>query len=65
MQELESVHNLCSGALALVLEGEEVFAQQMELRLQLTLKLVRRTIMRTVTATAMHLIPGKNRFECC
>ena len=65
MQELESIHNLCSGALPLVVEGQEVFAQQMELRLQLTLQLVRRRIMRTVTATAMHLIPGKNRLECC
>eukprot|EP00891_Asterochloris_glomerata_P010006 jgi/Astpho2/10006/fgenesh1_pg.00153_%23_23_t len=39
MQELESIHNLCSGALPLVVEGQEVFAQQMELRLQLTLQL--------------------------
>ena len=38
MQELESVHNLCSGALPLVVEGQEVFAQQMEVRLQLTLQ---------------------------
>ena len=37
MQGLENAHNLCSGALAPVLEGQEVFGLQMDLgRLQLT-----------------------------
>ena len=30
MQELERLHNLCIGALAPVLEGQEVFGQQVD-----------------------------------
>ena len=64
MQELESVHNLCSGALAMVLEGQEVFAQQIDPgRLQHTLQLVRRRALRVATATAMQFIPGKTCFQ--
>ena len=63
VQELESVHNLCSGALAIVLEGQQVFVQQMDPgRLQLTLQLVRKRTLRIATATAMQFIPGK---DCC
>ncbi len=60
MQELKSVHNLCSGAVALVLKGREVFGQQMAPgRPQLTLQLVRRRLLRIATGAAMHFSPGK------
>eukprot|EP00891_Asterochloris_glomerata_P003492 jgi/Astpho2/3492/Aster-08127 len=63
VQELESVHILCSGTLAIVLEGQQVFVQQMDPgRLQLTLQLVRKRTLRIATATAMQFIPGK---DCC
>ena len=64
MQELESVHNLCSGTLAMVLDGQEVFAQQIDPgRLQHTLQLVKRRALRVATATAMQFIPGKICFQ--
>ncbi len=54
----------CSGALALVLEGQEVSSQQMDSgRLQLTLQRVGRRTLRIVMATAVHVIPGKNCSE--
>ena len=61
MQHLQSVHSLCSSALAIVLEGQEVFDQPMGPgRLELTLHLVRRRTLRIAPATISQLISGNN-----
>lgn len=60
MQELKSVYNLCSGAVALVLKGREFIGQQMAPgRPQLTLQFVRRRLLRIATGGAMHFSPGR------
>ena len=51
MQYYKSVHYLCSGALALVMQGQEVFAQQMDQgRLQVT---------------SMFVVSTQNPLACC